>query len=142
MKLFGKFFKPYTEYRLNTSFSEDELKEVFEKEFPSIHSAAAFKSGFEDHDVVFFKQNNPLKLYPGNIGRNSLRGEISIQCEKNENSPDTALHITIVPPNICLFVWSMLCFSIGVGILMLCAGVWQAILPAVDFIGLKKAIRK
>ena len=35
MNIFDKFFKPYADYCLRTTFSEDELKEVFEEELPS-----------------------------------------------------------------------------------------------------------
>ena len=65
MKLFSKYFKPYAEYCLQTTFSEAELKKVFEKEFSSIYSFAAFKSGFYDHGVTFYREYDPLKLHLG-----------------------------------------------------------------------------
>ena len=130
MKIIDKYFRPYTEYCLRTTFSEDELKTVFEKELPHVFSFAAFKTGFNVNDVTFFRKNDPLHLHPGMGGRNSLRGELLIQCEKSEYSPETILHITIAPQNIRFFPWIILCFSIVFGLLMLlCAGAWLAIYP-------------
>lgn len=126
MKPFDAFFEPYAEYCLRTTFSEEELKEVFEKELSSNHSFATFMSGFDDKGVTFFRTEVPLKLLPGMGGRNSLRGEITIQCERVVDSPDTILHITIAPQNMRLFVWFMVCFSVGLGVLgAICTGAWQ-----------------
>ena len=128
MKIFDKYFKPYAEYCLRTTFSEDELKAVFEKELPHIFSFAAFKAGFKANKFTFFRRSKPLRLHPGITGRNSLRGELAIQCEKADYSTDTILHITIAPQNISLFCWIYLCFAVMMGILLLCAGKWQAII--------------
>ena len=129
MKLFDKYFQPYAEYCLRTTFSEDELKAVFEKELPHIFSFAAFKAGFEANEFTFFRRSKPFHLHPGITGRNSLRGEIAVKCEKPEYSPETILHITIAPQNISLFCWIYLCFAVMMGILLLCAGSWQAVIP-------------
>ncbi len=129
MKLFDKYFQPYAEYCLQTTFSEDELNAVFEKELPHIFSFAAFKAGFEANKFIFFRRSKPFHLYPGISGRNSLRGELAIQCEKSEYSPETILHITIAPQNISLFCWIYLCFAVMGGILLLCVGTWQAVIP-------------
>ena len=129
MKLFDKYFQPYAEYCLRTTFSEEELKAVFEKELPHISSFAAFKAGFEANKFTFSRRSKPLHLHPGIAGRNSLRGELAIQCEKAEYSTDTILHITIAPQNIRLFCWIYLCFAVMMGILLLCTGTWQAVIP-------------
>ena len=129
MKLFDKYFQPYAEYCLRTTFSEDELKTVFEKELPHVFSFAAFKAGFEANKFTFFRRSKPFYLHPGITGRNSLRGELAIQCEKPEYSPETILHITIAPQNISLFCWIYLCFAVMGGILLLCVGRWQAVIP-------------
>ena len=132
MSVFGRFFKPYAEYCLRTAFSEDELKSVFRKELPSYNNLfAVFKAGFDREGVTFFRSRDPLKLHPGLGGRNSLRGEITIRCERSGHSPGTVLHITIAPPpDTGLLAWIMLCFSVALGILALCAGAWQALFPA------------
>ena len=129
MKFFDKYFQPYAEYCLQTTFSEDELKAVFEKELPHIFSFAAFKAGFEANKFTFFRRSKPFHLHPGITGSNSLRGELAIQCEKTEYSPETILHITIAPQNISLFCWIYLCFAVMMGILLLCTGTWQAVIP-------------
>ena len=129
MKLFDKYFAPYAEYCLRTTFSEDELKTVFEKELPHVFSFAAFKAGFEANKFTFFRRSKPFHLYPGITGRNSLRGEIAVKCEKSEYSPETILHITIAPQNISLFCWIYFCFAVMGGILLLCVGTWQAVIP-------------
>ena len=102
MKLFDKYFAPYAEYCLRTTFSEDELKTVFEKELPHVFSFAAFKAGFEANKFTFFRRSKPFHLHPGITGGNSLRGEIAVKCEKSEYSPETILHITIAPQNIII----------------------------------------
>ena len=129
MKLFDKYFQPYAEYCLRTTFSEDELKTVFEKELPHVSSFAAFKAGFEANKFTFFRRSKPFHLHPGITGRNSFRGEIAVKCEKAEYSTDTILHITIAPQNISLFCWIYLCFAVMMGILLLCIGSWQAVIP-------------
>lgn len=129
MKLFDKYFQPYAEYCLRTTFSEDELKAVFEKELPHIFSFAAFKAGFEANKFTFFRRSKPLHLHPGIAGRNSLRREIAVKCEKADYSTDTILHITIAPQNITLFCWIYLCFAVMMGVSLLCAGKWLAIIP-------------
>ena len=130
MKIFDKYFQPYAEYCLRTTFSEEQLKAVFEKELPHVFSFAAFKAGFETNKFTFFRRSKPFHLHPSGIaGRNSLRGEIAVKCEKAECSTDTILHITIAPQNISLFCWIYLCFAVMMGILLLCAGKWQAVIP-------------
>lgn len=128
MKIFDKYFQPYAEYCLRTVFSEDELKAVFEKEFPAYNDLfSIIKNGGNANDFTFFRKQDLLQLHPGIKSRNSLRGGLLIQCEKSEYPSETILHITIAPKNISFFVWCILCFSMGMGILMLCSGVWQAV---------------
>ncbi|MBE6376725.1 MAG: hypothetical protein E7050_09700 [Lentisphaerae bacterium] len=127
MKLFDKYFQPYAEYCIRTTFSEEELKEVFEKELLSYNTFRF--AGCDPTKVCFFKTKNPLVIHPVLYTRNSLRGVISIKCKKTGSASETILHITIAPVNQSLFIWTILCFSIGMSILFLCAGVWQAIFP-------------
>ena len=131
MNIFDKFFKPYADYCLRTTFSEDELKEVFEEELPSYDNfISIFKLvGNDEKKVCFFKTKTALVIRPVMYCRNSLRGVISIKCGKVGSASETLLHITIAPPDISIFLWIILCFSIGMGILMLCAGLWQAVFP-------------
>ena len=121
MKFIDKFFEPYEKYSIRTTLSEEELKEIFSREFASSYNIFA---GFGVGKKTFTRKRNPLELYPILGTRNSLRGELSIKCEKLPSSPDTILHITIAPPNQSLLIWIMLCSSTGIGILMLCAGAW------------------
>ena len=129
MKLFDKYFQPYAEYCLRTTLSEEALKAAFEKEFHHVSSFAAFKAGFEANKFSFFRRSDPFHLHPGISSRNSFRGEISIRCEKANFSSDTILHITIAPQNMSLFCWIYVGFAMLMGILLLCAGMWQAIIP-------------
>ena len=131
MKLFEKYFVPYAEYTLRTTLSEEELKAAFEKEFPPVFSFAAFKAGFGTDKFSFTRGSKPFHLHSGTTGRNSFRGEISIRCEKANFSSDTILHLTIAPQNMSLFCWIYVSFAMLMGILLLCAGKWQAVVPLV-----------
>ena len=44
MKLFDKYFQPYAEYCLRTTFSEDELKETLAKECPATSDVLSLKA--------------------------------------------------------------------------------------------------
>ena len=44
MKLFDKYFKPYAEYCLRTTFSENELKEALIKECPATSDVLSWKA--------------------------------------------------------------------------------------------------
>ena len=44
MKLFDKYFQPYAEYCLRTTFSEDELKETLAKECPATSDVLSWKA--------------------------------------------------------------------------------------------------
>ena len=131
MKIFEKYFVPYVEYSLRTTLSEEELKAAFEKEFPPVFSFAAFQAGFGTDKFSFTRGSKPFHLHPGTTGRNSFRGEIVIKCQKAEYSTDTILHITIAPQNMSLFCWIYVGFAMLMGILLLCAGKLQAVVPLV-----------
>ena len=44
MKLFDKYFQPYAEYCLQTTLSEDELKETLAKECPATSDILSWKA--------------------------------------------------------------------------------------------------
>ena len=126
MKFFDALFKPYAEYCLRTTFSEDELKKVFAREIP-LHSgfAAGFRAMLLGKRITFFRTHKPLVLMPCRCGRNSLWCSIFIQCAQAEYSPETILHITIAPQNTKWFIRVLLCFYLLLGLLAWPAKVWQ-----------------
>ena len=132
--IFDRFFKPYAEYCLRTTLSEDELKTALEKEFPWYGFLSGFKTAMslaalEDKvKVVFFKTGRPLILHPVKIGRNSLRGEVHIHCRKPETAGETVLDITIAPRNDRWLGWGISGFCIMAS-LIFCFGMWQGIIP-------------
>ena len=95
--IFKRFFKPYAEYCLRTTLSEDELKNALEKELPGYGFLSANESVFSEETVTFFRTSNPLTVKPVLRGRNSMRGVISIRCRKAESGKETVLDITIAP---------------------------------------------
>lgn len=135
--IFNRFFKPYAEYCLRTTLSEDELKNALEKEFPWYGFLSGFKTAMalaslEDKaKVVFFKTCRPLTLHPVRFGRNSLRGDVHIKCRKAEPGKETVLDITIVPQDTGLLVWIIFVFAVAMTILFLCAGTWKAVAPLI-----------
>ena len=44
MKLFDKYFQPYAEYCIRTTFSEDELKEALAQECPATSDILSWKA--------------------------------------------------------------------------------------------------
>ena len=44
MKLFDKYFQPYAEYCIRTTFSEDELKEALAQECPATSDVLSWKA--------------------------------------------------------------------------------------------------
>ena len=135
--IFKRFFKPYAEYCLRTTLSEDELKNALDKEFPRYGFLSGFKTvmalaALEDKaKVVFFKTCGPLTLHPVLRGRNSLRGEIHIKCRKAESGNEAVLDITIAPQDTGLLVWIIFIFAVAMTILFLCAGTWKAVAPLI-----------
>ena len=99
MKLFDKYFQPYAEYCLRTTFSEDELKEALAKECPAtsdILSLKAVKAVFGLSKTIVFScdPDDPLHLHPIKAYRNTSRGDLFIRCEKAAGE-ETILHISI-----------------------------------------------
>ena len=123
--IFDRFFKPYAEYCLRTTLSEDELKNALDKEF-----SGYFISSVKTL-VSFCRTWKPLVLHPVLHGRNSLRGEIHIKCRKAEPGKETVLDITIVPQDTGLLVWIIFVFAVAMTILFLCAGTWKAVAPLI-----------
>ena len=128
--IFDRFFKPYAEYCLRTTLSEDELKTALEQEF-SGYFITSINALFSKEEVSFCRTGKPLTLSPVLRGRNSLRGEIHIKCRKAEPGKETVLDITIVPQDTGLLVWIIFVFAVAMTILFLCAGTWKAVAPLI-----------
>ena len=99
MKLFDKYFQPYAEYCIRTTFSEEELKEALAQECPAtsdILSWKAIKSAIGLSKTIVFSRDpdDPLHLHPIKAYRNTSRGDIFIRCEKASDG-ETILHIAI-----------------------------------------------
>ena len=98
MKIFDKYFTPYTEYCLRTTFSEDELKEALAKECPATSDISwrTFKAAMGLSKTIVFScdSDDPLHLHPIKAYRNTSRGDLFIRCEKASDE-ETILHISI-----------------------------------------------
>ena len=99
MKLFDKYFRPYAEYCLRTTFSEDKLKEALAQECPAtsdVLSWKAVKAAFGLSKTIVFAcdPDDPLHLHPIKAYRNTSRGDLFIRCEKASDG-ETILHISI-----------------------------------------------
>ncbi len=128
--IFNRFFKPYAEYCLRTTLSEDELKNALEQEF-SGYFITSINALFSKEEVSFCRTGKPLTLSPVLRGRNSLRGDVHIKCRKAEPGKETVLDITIVPQDIGLLVWIISFFAVAMTILFLCEGSWKAVAPLI-----------
>ena len=128
--IFDRFFKPYAEYCLRTTLSEDELKNALEQEF-SGYFITSINALFSKEEVSFCRTGKPLTLSPVLRGRNSLRGDVHIKCRKAEPGKETVLDITIVPQDIGLLVWIISFFAVAMTILFLCEGSWKAVVPLI-----------
>ena len=128
--IFDRFFKPYAEYCLRTTLSEDALTTALEKELPG-YFIASVKAVFGKEKVPFCRTWKPLVLHPLLRGRNSLRGEVHIHCRKAESGGETVLDITIAPQDIGLLVWIIFVFALAMTVLFLCAGTWMAVGPLI-----------
>ena len=95
--LLDRFYKPYAEYCLRTTLSEDELKNALDQEFSEYDFLSGIETAFREETVHFFKTDRPLTVRPVLRGRNNLRGVISIRCRKAETGKETVLDITIAP---------------------------------------------
>ena len=121
--IFDRFFRPYAEYCLRTTLSEDELKTSLDKELPG-YFIASVKAVFGKEKVPFCRTWNPLILCPVLRGRNSMRGVVSIQCRKAESGKEMVLDISIAPEDARLFAWLFLIACIAFLIVFIRAGSW------------------
>ena len=130
MKLFDKYFQPYAEYCLRTTFSEEELIEIFAKEFPSCCDICKLFKIFIGKKERFYRTGMPLTLRTYSYDQNSLRSTVFIKCSSAEHSCETILHITLAPDSSLVkpFIFVFLGFDLLFISLALCAGVWQGIL--------------
>ena len=128
--IFDRFFRPYAEYCLRTTLSEDELKTALEQEF-SGYFITSINALFSKEEVSFCRTGKPLTLSPVLRGRNSLRGDVHIKCRKAEPGKETVLDITIIPQDIGLLVWIISFFAVAMTILFLCEGSWKAVAPLI-----------
>ena len=128
--IFDRFFKPYAEYCLRTTLSEDALKTALEKELPG-YFIASVKAVFGKEKVPFCRTWKPLILCPVLRGRNSMRGVVSIQCRKAESGKETVLDITIAPEDARLFAWLFLVLCLAALVPFIRAGSWLFVGPLV-----------
>ena len=126
--IFKQFYKPYAEYCLRTTLSEDELKTALETKFPKYGFFSANEAVFSEETVFFFKTARPLTLKPVLCGRNNMRGVISIHCRKAEPGNESVLDITITPRNDRWLGWGISGFCI-MAVLIFCFGMWQGVFP-------------
>ncbi|MBE6403902.1 MAG: hypothetical protein E7039_09315 [Lentisphaerae bacterium] len=140
MNLFDKYYRPYAEYCIRTTLSEDALKEALLKECPSTADTFSWKAlkaciGLSNTGVFARNPDNPLQLRPIRASRNTSRGEIFIEFEKvSENA--TVLHITIAQPqNYKWLLYGICIFAVlwGIGAASV---VWWAIFLPLPFIGM------
>ena len=140
MKLFDKYFQPYAEYCLRTTFSEDELKEALIQECPlttDFFSWKLFKSLFGLSKTIVFScdPDDSLHLHPIKAYRNTSRGDLFIRCEKTADG-ETILHISIAQSG----KYKYLLYAIGIFALFWGVAasfvIWWGILLSVIFIGL------
>lgn len=128
--IFDRFFKPYAEYCLRTTLSEEELKTALGKDLPG-YFIASVKAVFGKEKVPFCRTWKPLVLHPLLRSRTSLRGVIRIQCRKAEAAGETVLDITIAPEDARLFAWLFLVLCLAALIPFIRAGSWLFVGPLV-----------
>ena len=133
MKFPERYVRPFAEYCVRTSLSEEELVRALQAELPAqdaVFSGKLWKAWFGSCDTFIRKWKDPLSLFPIlGVRRNSLLSWVRIRCEKAENSPGTLLHITLAPDR--RLKWFSFAWLGGVllwGIAALCAGFWLALL--------------
>ena len=127
--IFDRFFRPYAEYCLRTTLSEDELKTALETKFPKYGFFSANEAVFSEETVFFFKTARPLTLKPVLCGRNNLRGVISMQCLKAASARETVLDVTIAPEDARLFIWLFFILCLAGVVPFFRAGSWLFIIP-------------
>ena len=139
MKLFDKYFQPYAEYCIRTTFSEEELKEALAQECPvttDIFSWKAIKAAIGLSKTIVFScdPDDPLHLHPIKAYRNTSRGDLFIRCEKVSDE-ETILHISIAQSG--KYKW--LLYAIGIFALFWGVAasfvIWWGIFLSVIFIG-------
>ena len=140
MKLFDKYFQPYAEYCIRTTFSEDELKEALAQECPATSDILSWKAikaaiGLSKTIVFSCDPDDPLHLHPIKAYRNTSRGDLFIRCEKASDE-ETILHISIAQSG--KYKW--LLYAIGIFALFWGVAasfvIWWGIFLSVVFIGL------
>ena len=124
MKIFDRYFEPYCEFFLRTTLAEEELKNALARECPdtrAFFSWRLFKASLGFGGPVFARVcGDPLKLFPVRRSRNSLRGEIRLECRKPPAGGGTVLHVVIAPPAALKwfpFVWCSFALLWGIAAL-------------------------
>ena len=139
MKLFDKYFQPYAEYCIRTTFSEEELKEALAQECPATSDILSWKAikaaiGLSKTIVFSCDPDDPLHLHPIKAYRNTSRGDLFIRCEKASDG-ETILHISIAQSG--KYKW--LLYAIGFFALFWGVAtsfvIWWGIFLSVVFIG-------
>ena len=126
MKFINKYFEPYTQYTVWTTFTEEDLKAVLEKELLSCRKLfSVWKVMINEGNIAFFKSRTPWIIFPVLYGQNSLRGVINIKCEKSEYSSGTILNITVAPRDNKIFVWIVSGYLLLLMIFLAYAGVFR-----------------
>ena len=140
MKLFDKYFQPYAEYCIRTTFSEDELKEALAQECPATSDILSWKAikaafGLSKTIVFSYDPDDPLHLHPIEAYRNTSRGDLFIRFEKAAGE-ETILHISIAQSG----KYKYLLYAIGFFALFWGVAasfvIWWGIFLSVIFIGL------
>ncbi len=134
MKFLERYVRPFAEYCVRTSLSEEELVRALRAELPAwdaVFSGKLWKAFFGFCDMFIIRERkDPLVLFPMLRRRHNLwLPRVRIRCERAENSPGTLLHITLAPDRRLKwfsFVW--LGFALLWGIVALSIGFWLALL--------------
>ena len=87
MKVFDKYFQPYAEYCIRTTFSEEELKEALAQECPATSDILSWETvkaawGLSKTVVFSCDPDDLLHLHPIKAYRNTSRGDLFIRCKK------------------------------------------------------------
>ena len=131
MKILEQYFQPYAEYCIRTPFTEEELRKVLKAELSSsnkLFSGIKAYLGMEKNTVFLLCPGENLKLAPVRYGRNTLRGNLFIRCEKNSRKEETILHISITPDSSGKYVmYGIWLFALLIGITAVCHVWWISI---------------
>ena len=133
MKIFDRYFEPCGEFFLRTTLTEEELKNALVRECPGewvFSSWRIFKSMLGFGGPVFGRVlGDPLTLFPVRQSRNSLRGQLRLECRKPPSGPGTVLHVVIAPAAALKWfscIWCSFALLWGVGASLL--AVWWGFL--------------